>query len=192
MGDPLWINDVSLLYRDGRIKQLVPTRDMSYTERVNALVRLVIISTMCIYVYNRDSRYVLYGVFCSALLTLVARIGRPSGAALTKGSPPADTSCTHPTPNNPFANVLLTDYKYNPNRPPACNVDDVSGEMKRAYAANSYRNAGDFSLNGFDRFYTMPDTSLYQAGREAFADAVYGNAPTCKTDQSRCGQTISW
>ena len=183
----LWTSDLTILWTDGRVRQLYPTKQMTFPERVNALVRLVILATVCIYLYNRDTRYVLYGTFCVALLTLAAQFG---GQTTRLGAPPGTASCTHPTPNNPFMNVLLTDYKDNPNRPPACPVDQVSGEIERAYAASTYRDAGDIGLRsaGFDRFHVMPDTSCFNAGREAFAAAVYGTGPTCKEDQSRCGQ----
>lgn len=126
-------------------------------------------------------------MFCVGLLTAAALLG---GNHPRTGAPPAASTCTRPTANNPFMNVLLTDYKDNPNRPPACPVDDVSDEIKRAYASTTYRDAEDIGLHnaGYDRFYTMPESTCWNAGREAFAAAVYGTGPTCKEEQSRCGQ----
>ena len=190
----LWTTDVSLLWKDGRIRQLFPTRQMSYAEKVNSLVRLTILTTACIYLYNRDTRYVLYGIFCIALLTTVAWIGQRQKHRATKQQlstlqPGDPLPCTHPTQNNPFANVLLTDYKYHPDRPPACDVDEVADEIEHAYAATTIRNAGDLAptTRGINQFYTMPDSTTWQAGREAFAKAVYGSGDTCKTDQRLCG-----
>ena len=198
----LWTRDVTILYAGGRYKQLVPTKEMTYAERVNAIVRLIILSSALIYLYNRDTRYLLYGMFSIAVLTTVASCGarrsnpRPSqpttASALESDpitvAPRAPYDCTHPTPDNPFANVLLTDYKYNTDRPPACDVDQVSGEIKRAYGANLYRDADDidFRKSGINSFYTMPDTTVWQSGREAFAQACYGSQPTCKEEQSQC------
>ena len=193
----LWTRDVTLLYAGGRARQLVPTADMTYYERVNALVRLILLATACIYLYNRDARYLLYGGFSVALLTLAAAVGGdrprptpPPGTQVTPqtAAPPCAYPCTMPTANNPFGNVLLTDYKYNPDRPPACNADLVSEDIKRAYGANLYRDADDidFRKSGINSFYTMPDTSTYQAGREDFARACYGIGETCKTDQAKC------
>lgn len=199
MGD-LWTSDITTLYAGGRARQLVPTKEMTYNERVNALVRLVILATVCVYLYNRDGRYLLYGLFSVGLLTFVAAYGAgrppraprpgvpPASVAPAGGGPYGPYPCTPPTVNNPFGNVLLTDFKYNPDRPPACDVDLVSDDIKRAYGANMYRDADDidFRKSGLINFYTMPDTSTYQAGREEFARACYGSGDTCKQDQSRC------
>ena len=185
----LWSSDVSLLYADGRLRQLFPTSDMTYPERVNALVRLIVLMTVCIYLYNRDTRYVLYGMFCVGLLTFVAHVGISGRTFQPRaGSASVRPACTHPTVNNPFANVLLTDYKYDPNRPPACPVDSVAGEIEAAYGATAYRDADDLGYRraGFNQFITQPDTTTWQGGREAFAKAVYGSGPTCKQDQSKC------
>lgn len=180
----LWTDDVSLLYKDGRIRELFPARSMTFPERVNALVRLIIFAAVCIYLYNRDTKYLLYAVFAIALITGVAKFRRSDRQ--TDNEDHLYPPCTHPTPNNPFANVLLTDYKDNPNKPPACNVDAARDEIEKAYAATQVRTAGqrDFSINSF---YTMPDTSTYCAGREDFARALYGTGPTCKQDQRYCG-----
>ena len=188
MSSQLWTSDVTLLYREGRLKELFPTRGMSFAERVNAIVRLVVMATVCVYMYNRDTRYVLYGLFAIALVTAVAAFRSPPVHPGGSARPQAThDGCTHPTPENPFANPLLTDYRDNPNKPPACNVDDVRGEIEQAYAATQVRNAGqrDFSINSF---YSVPDSSTWHAGREAFAKALYGPGPTCKQDQAFCGR----
>lgn len=183
----LWTDDISLLYKDGRVCELFPTRGMDFASRINAIVRLTALGSICVYLYSRDTRHVLYGAFAVAVLTLVAQCSRQTPTKLHPPPQPADClPCTRPTVNNPFSNVLLTDYKDNPNKPPACNVDDVAGEIDKAYAATQVRGAGerDFSINAF---YTMPDSSTWQAGREAFARSLYGSRPTCKEDQRYCG-----
>lgn len=199
----LWTQDVSLLYSGGRFRQLIPTKEMSFNQRTNALVRLILLATVFIYLYNRDGRYLLYGAFSAGLLTAVAAFGGrrrnpPPRQATTMDfggrgpgevAPSGPYDCQHPTPNNPFGNVLLTDLADNPNRPPACDVDDVAGEIERAYGANTFRDTDDvgYRRSGMMSFYTMPDTSTYQAGREAFAQACYGSGPTCKEEQAQCG-----
>lgn len=199
MRSSLWTEDISVLYTGNNIRQIVPTKEMTYSERINAIVRLIILSSVLIYLYNRDGRYLLYGVFSICLLTYTGHqqnkknpappqpiVGYPQPPYSVAPAGPYD--CEHPTVDNPFANVLLTDYKYNPNRPPACDVDLVSDQIKAAYGANLYRDSDDvdFRKSGLRSFYTMPDTSLYQSGREAFAQACFGSQPTCKEDQKFC------
>lgn len=188
--DQLWTHDISLLYRGPRIKQLVPTRFMTFEERVNAIVRLVILTSCLVYVFNRDGRYLLYGGFCVLVITLVAGL-RPSKlprllSRPTTVAPQRGYACTHPTPNNPFANVLIGD---SPDKPPACDVDAVSDEIQRTYGAGIYRDLDDvgYKKSGITSFHTMPDTSSWQAGREAFAKSCYGSQPTCKENQGYCG-----
>lgn len=181
----LWTNDVSQLWTGDSIRQLFPTKTMTYNERVNALVRLIILGTACVYLYSRDTRHVLFGIFTAGLLTAAAALGTPKTPRL--GAPPAVSSCQRPTPDNPFMNVLLGDYKYNPDRPPACKYDDVAPEIEAAYAKTVPREVGALGPPpGFNNFYTVPDTSTWQAGREEFARALYGNNKTCKSDQGLC------
>ena len=96
-----------------------------------------------------------------------------------------------PTKNNPMMNVLLTDYKENPNRPRAepAFAPHVREEIdKKAQQQveddldeKLFRDLGDEIQ--FDRsmqqFYTTANTQIPN-NQKAFADFCYGNMSSCK------------
>jgi hypothetical protein len=95
----------------------------------------------------------------------------------------AGKTCVKPTPNNPFMNVLMTDYVKNPTRPSACAIDNnkTKREVKKHFEKNLFRNVDDvFHKNASDRqFYTTPITTIPN-DQTAFAKWLYGQETTCK------------
>ena len=89
--------------------------------------------------------------------------------------------------NNPFANFLLTDAADRPARPAACPYDAVKDEVRRYFNAGLPRNVGDVyeKQNSQRQFYTMPN-SRGIPDTAAFAQFLYGTAPGCKVDPSKC------
>jgi hypothetical protein len=73
-------------------------------------------------------------------------------------------ACVLPTRNNPFMNVLMSDYTDFPNRPSACNTSNKVVKKKMVnYAGGSVpRNVDDVhGKQGSELFYhTMPSTSI--------------------------------
>ena len=98
-------------------------------------------------------------------------------------------TCTKSTPDNPFANVLLSDLADDPARPPACKFDAHSDLIEKNFNMGLVRNEYDVfdKESGMRQFMTMPVTTA-TADTVAFAHYCYGNAgrPTCKEDPSRC------
>lgn len=105
------------------------------------------------------------------------------------GAAPGQPPCTMSTPNNPFANVLLTDLADNPARPPACKYDDQKDLIRDNFNRGLVRNVFDVyeRENSQRQFVTMPVTTS-TPDTVAFAQFCYGNMgrPTCKEDPSRC------
>jgi hypothetical protein len=99
----------------------------------------------------------------------------------------AGKACTWSTAKNPFANVLLTDYVDNPDRPPACKYDVMKKDIRANFNRNLIRDAGDVfeKQNSQRQYYTMPVTTTY-ADTLAFAEFAYGRGRGCKDDTSKC------
>jgi hypothetical protein len=185
-GDPIWYKDLSVLFGK-RILEFFPTADMTFTERVNATVRFIIYATIIMYAYNRDPRYALYGAAGVAIISLAYATKEegfqsPDGVG-SKGRP----DCVRPTKENPFGNVLLTDYADRPDRPPACDYDDVKEEMEYAFNQGLYRNMSDVydKASSQRQFYSMPSTTIPNDTKK-FTDFVFNNVKNCKTDPSVC------
>ena len=90
--------------------------------------------------------------------------------------------CYHPTENNPFMNYTLGDQIDNPNRPKACEYDDVKNEIRKEYRKDLYTDTSDiWGKYISDRnFYTMSNTESINKQKE-FAEWVYGGHGDCKS-----------
>ena len=184
MSDKFWKDDPSILYRDNRFIEFFPTKDQTNKERLNALSRLAIYS--CISIAFKTQSFtpiVILGIILVAL-TLV-----DSENSLVEdyfsGQPP----CTMPTKDNPFMNVQLSDYYFDPNRPPACDITDehVKDEIEDKFNFNLYKNVSDVfnKYNSQREFVTNPSTTIPN-DREKFSNFLFGELKSCKDNPFHC------
>ena len=98
------------------------------------------------------------------------------------------STCKHPTRDNPFMNPNVTDYN-NGNSPTACNADDedIQKEVELNFNKDLYRNVEDLwdKKNSQRQFYTLPSTSVPNNQIE-FANWLYSQPNTCKESQENC------
>lgn len=201
-GDPIWFRDLRVLFRRDRLREFFPTRDQTFEERINALVRLIVYVSVLVYLYNRDSKYPLYGLACIALITLAYTSKKAETfktvsayqqfrAASVEAAP---APCTGPTNDNPFGNMLLTDLADNPDRPAACLYDNDAEQVEDKFNHNLYRNLSDVysKQNSQRQYYSMPVTTSIP-DQKAFAEFCYNTVAdgelTCKEDRTSaaCG-----
>lgn len=110
---------------------------------------------------------------------------KPDGTRVCTGK--TAPACTWSTPSNPFANVLLTEYRDNPDRPPACEYDAMKEDVRRNFNRGLIRSAGDVfeRENSQRQYYTMPVTTTYPDST-SFAMFAYGTRESCKENPARC------
>ena len=97
-----------------------------------------------------------------------------------------DKDIVKPTIDNPFMNVLLTDYTDNPNRESLNKVNNydnqkLNKDVDDKFYYNLYRDVDDVyhKYNSQRQFYTMPSTTIAnEQGR--FVNSLYKVPPTCK------------
>lgn len=182
ISDPFWAQQISILFKEDRIAEFFPSNDMTLEERLNSLVRLGFYFSLFISLYRQDFRFL--SIFLLTLgLTYIIYQYAPKEELFT-----ISQTCTIPTANNPFMNVLPSDYEDNPNRPPACDVNDpeVKKQMKTYFEKGLYRDVNDpFERNNSQRqFYTMPSTTIPN-DQTNFAKWLFGQENTCK-DGNNC------
>lgn len=213
--DRAWYNDVRALVR--RPEEFWPSLTHNPDERLNSIVRLLAYVTLGVSLHRRDTKYMPFGVLAIAVVSFAhlgafggaaraAACGRPhpttgrrgdgqaacpavGGIRRDSAQKPARLACTLSTPNNPFANMLLSDLASNPGRPPACKYDQHKDLIRHNFNRGLVRNAYDVyeKENSQRQWMTMPVTTS-APDTIAFAQFCYGNAgrPTCKEDPSRC------
>ena len=205
--DAVWYEDVRVLPK--RAAEFFPARDQSASERVNALVRLILYASLAVLLYTRQPGYIAFGLLVVSILSVAyhqrkKRVQRctKSGTCTweddTESRKPArggvspdhaqraPVECTRSSSNNPFANMLLTD---DPLKPPACKYDEHKSDIETNFNRGLVRDVFDvYDKNNSQRqFITMPVTNGVP-DTVAFANFCYGHAapPTCKEDSSMC------
>lgn len=208
LSDPFWFNDIYIIIRRDRLTEFFPTKDQTLEERFNALVRLSLYSSIILFYYHKNYRYL--SIFIAALLITYfiyinnndvvkkdQNININVMEEQNKNMESFETgSCTKPTLDNPFMNVTMKDYlnedpKTNAivDRPKACDTSDenVKKSMDDMFNNNLFKDVNDVfgKMNSQRQFYTMPNTQIPNA-QDDFAKWLYMNPKTCKEDQNFC------
>ena len=106
-----------------------------------------------------------------------------------------EESCQRPTFDNPMGNVLLSDYRDQPNRPPACDYSSVRQKVKGflddtiPYDSGRSRSAmPEFQRNAAARQFVTTSATTIPGDQTGFAEWCYGkkNAPLCRDDPTKC------
>lgn len=202
MPDRFWWDDYMVLVRGDRLMQLVPSATQKLPEQLNAVVRFCAYAAALLYMYTSQVQY-LYLLPAALMVTKVlhdsagaeqleapARV-RDNEVDLPDANPRVKVEgqeCVPPTKHNPFMNVLLSDYKYDPERPAACPMEAVKDDAMAHYYDGLFRDADDVFGQGTAarNFYTMPVTETCN-DQSGFARWCYSDLGACKGgDMNRC------
>ena len=153
LGDPFWLNDIKILFQSNRITEFLPNNDMTYNEKLNSIMRFSIYLSVILFLY-KDNYLVFYIVIFIGLFTYLLYDNNKKIVTKEKFNSKdiqntkkenvlnlTDNECQKPSYNNPFMNVLQTDIKYRPQRPPACNNSDetIKKDINNKFNVNLYR-----------------------------------------------------
>lgn len=98
-------------------------------------------------------------------------------------------TCRKPTIDNPFTNIVFSDYLDAKNIAESCNIDDedIQNQMQNLYNSSIYRNLSDVweRENSQRMFYTMPIQSSSNSQTD-FANWLYKTGPTCHENTQYC------
>jgi Ca2+/Na+ antiporter len=212
---PFWSQDPNIIFDKEQIFQFFPTDSMDYNAKLNAISRTIIILTVFTFAFTRSLRILVVGAitlfaiyllfyyktkdsartnskkmenFTDAGLSIINDLSRPSDLVNT-----FDT----PNPSNPFTNVMLPDYDFNPNKkpaPPSYNVDVNANILDSAKEMVKLSNPGQPDISdklfkdlgeqlefeqSMRQFYSNPGTTIPN-DQTAFAEFCYGSMISCK------------
>ena len=211
-GQQLWTEDPSVLIK--HLTEILPNGGLSDPRNANAVARLIITGTLVGFILTNRVGVLLVGVSSLVALTIVQRQVTKenfTNAPETQCDAELAIEMRAPTRSNPLMNVMLTDYKDDPERPPAApafnpGVEDVINEKASSselYPGEAllatddrsklYQDLGDELV--FDQsmrnFYAMPNTTIPNA-QDAFAKYCYGTMPSCKDgDGLQCWKNVN-
>jgi hypothetical protein len=226
-----WSNNPNVLFDSKYILEFFPVEPMSLNQKLNAITRLIIILFIVSFIItNRTS------ILISLVITLVAifvfhyygeqnnkrkeskklslenmeNYDSPATAYLnSQGKTLSPEVFDEPSSSNPFSNVLITDYDYNPNKkpaPPAFNNntnDDILAQAKKLVVeANPdqpdisdklFKDLGDQFMfeQSLMPFNSNPNTTIPN-DQQAFAEFCYGSMISCKEgNQFACARNLA-
>ena len=98
-------------------------------------------------------------------------------------------TCRKPTVDNPFTNIVFSDFLDSGNLAEPCNVDDgdVQNQMQNLYNSSIYRNLEDVweRENSQRMFFTVPIQTVPNSQTD-FANWLYKTGPSCKENTKYC------
>ena len=185
----IWFEDTTVLLDS--ITQFIPNGEMSYEEQLNAMVRFAIYFAALWFFYAMNYNVFYIPIFVMLFTYLVyapmkERGQGNEGFEAKEQHEEQHEECVKPTINNPFMNVMLTDYVDNPARGPAC--ENVEEQIKEGFEYNLYKDVDDvWERNNSQRqYYTNPATTIPN-DVESFANWCYKVPYSCKSgDMEAC------
>ena len=191
---PFWYEDVNILTK--RLEQFWATPEMTIEEKLNAMSRFVIYASFLLTFAKKDTDYLMYGFVCLVLIGFMWKRGAPAEIKkllIPRHNFPKKTqfikekeTCTKPTSDNPFGNVLMNEYNGS-YRPPACPYDEVKEQINDKFFDNIVREPYDVYNKRHNQrhFFTTANTQIPN-NQTAFAEFAYGTGPTCKEKGIEC------
>jgi hypothetical protein len=209
---PFWSDNPNVLLH---MAEFFPVEGMTYNQKLNAITRTVILLTVVLYLIQPSTRIVFIGLMTLGAIFMLhyyrkqerekktaikdkqEGFDNPALAVLSDYSVDPIKTFDIPTDTNPFSNVLLPDYEYNPEKkpaPPAFNTNVNQTILQQAQQLVIDQNPGQPDIakklftdlgeqfvfeQSLQPFYSNPATTIPndQAG---FADFCYGSMVSCK------------
>ena len=217
---PFWATNPNILFESQYLLEFFPVKGMTYNQKLNAVTRTVVMLAFFTFLTSGNMRVIIVSVITLlAIFVLhhyhIKENGTKNKSALLKESlkegfsnPAMDyldeenirvteEVFDSPTAENPFSNVLATDYDYNPNKKPAPpafnkNVNEQILEDAKQLVVNSNPGQPDIADKLFKDlgeqyvfeqslrpFHSNPSTTIPN-DQQAFADFCYGDMVSCK------------
>lgn len=191
--DKLWTNDFEILFRNNRIMEIIPTHDMSLDEKLNSLMRLSILTGICLSILMTNYLYLYIPIIMSLVQIMVAysnnksvevddkEIEKYQNIEVRSRKVGSDPTCVKPTQDNPFMNAMNYDSRI---RQPACSSYDDKKTQEKIddfFDNNLYKDVSDVynKRHSQRQFFTMPYTT-FPNDQGGFARWLYGEPETCK------------
>lgn len=190
--DKIWYKDFSILFRPDRITEFFPAKMQTAAERMNALARFSLYSSILLVAYKRDYRHSIWTIVGFLITYLVFKNHFKENFTATE---PPKQPLIKPTLNNPFMNVNLTDYTDHPDKQSAPTYFEdtkeaaaIKDEVIDKFNYNLYKSVDDVyeKNNNLRQFYTMPNTQIPN-DQNKYLDFLYSDMKSnCKSDAKTC------
>ena len=228
---PFWFENPNILFDKDYIFEFFPIETMSYNQKLNAITRIILVLTIIGFIIAKSFRLLIisaitiFAIFLfhyyhekekqknetkKPILDKIENFDNPAMAYLKEGGNALPTQVFDiPTSTNPFSNVLISDYDYNPNKkpaPPAFNDNinrDILTQAKQLVseanpdqpdiADKLFKDLGEQFVfeQSLRPFNSNPNTTIPN-DQGAFAEFCYGSMISCKEgNKFACARNLS-
>lgn len=196
MSDPIWTKNIKILLQYP--KEFWPSKYMSYNEKMNSITRFIIYFCLILTLLKNNPSYLILLFVLLFVLTKIIKspLTKQTQALTAKHTQPdkyngVEQNCTLSTKENPFSNVLVSDYTQNPSRSSACDSSSVSDDINKNFFSDFQQDPYDIynKKHSQRQFYSTPNSRIPN-DQSSFAHWLYGNCnKTCKEVPQNCTGT---
>lgn len=212
---PFWSENPNILFQREYILEFFPIETMTYTQKLNAISRSIIVLCIVGYIFTKNFRLVVIsGMTLLSIFLLYyfkekekeksnkksedkENFENPATIILKDKNISTENVFENPNSSNPFGNVLIPDYEYNPNKKPAppsfnANInDDILKQAKQLVSELNpdqpdisdklFRDLGEQYVfeQSLRQFTSNPSTTIPN-DQTGFAEFAYGSMVSCK------------
>jgi hypothetical protein len=133
---PFWTDNPNIIFKEPYFFEFFPTENMSYSQKLNAISRMVIYLTFFIFIFSKSVRLLIVSAITLFSIFLLhnykqnemtknekrnlENFENVASDVLVQNDLPMNANVfAKPSSANPFSNVLISDYDYNVNKKPA-------------------------------------------------------------------------
>ncbi len=192
MVEKIWFKDIKHLFTEKNYSNFFPSKEMTFNEQLNSLVRFSIYFSIIIFILQKDSNIFMIPVFACIFTYFIYTVddqNKTNEKLYLKDKnwyrDPRDVNdvCQLPSKDNPFMNVLISDYVLNPTKKSACNVskNNIKRQAQKYFDRNLYRSVSDiFNKEASDRQWVTNPITTIPNDQDSFAKWCWGQGATCK------------
>ena len=205
---PFWFNDPSILLNKKHVFTVWPNSKMQFTEKLNAITRLVIILTIGGYVMTKSQNILITSLLTLVCIVMLFKLKRKDNSIILnnldkEGFTGVETfeelkdNFEEPTVTNPLQNMEQTvDNSERKSAPPSFNkiVDKKINETAKQQIQDNHPDFPDINKklfkdlgehenfeNSMRPFYSMPNTRLPN-DQKSFSEFCYGDMSSKKEE----------
>ena len=185
----IWYDDITKFITNDNFYKVIPEHYYTFEEKLNAITRLCLYSGLIVPLIFADYRYLFIGIIAAIITIAIYKYHKDQekkeetyrdsqGIQIEDNGP-----CAKPTVNNPFMNILVSDYGDNPDRSKACNITNPANQsqVNDKFHARMFRDVNDIYDNSASQrqYYTAAVTTIPN-DQTAFAEWCFGKGASCK------------
>lgn len=185
MSSKIWVKDINVLIDKDYILQFIPNEKMTYSEKINSIVRFSLYLSLLLCVLKWNFKY-LYILVITLLVTYVIYIFNEKNITGTEHFRNTEcgienVDCRQPTKDNPFMNLNILNDDYDNVKPSCKYTKDIDEKISNDFNEDLYLNTSDVynQKNNQRQFYTMPNNRVPNQQKE-FAEWLYKTPESCK------------